>query len=68
MDAELRFHIEAYAEHWVRVGVPREEAMCRERLEFAGSSELKKSVGRRSSSGNRFRCQLDLEPLPQTLL
>ena len=36
MDAELRFHMEAYAEDLVRGGVPREEAMRRARLEFGG--------------------------------
>ena len=28
MDAELRFHIEAFAEDLVRRGVPREEALA----------------------------------------
>jgi hypothetical protein len=36
MDAELRFHVEAYAEDLVRSGVAREEAMRRARLEFGG--------------------------------
>ena len=36
MDAELRFHIEAYAEDLVRGGVPKAEAMRRARLEFGG--------------------------------
>jgi len=34
MDAELRFHMEAYAEDLMRGGVQREEAMRRARLEF----------------------------------
>ncbi len=36
MDAELRFHIEAFAEDLVRSGVSREEALRRARLEFGG--------------------------------
>lgn len=36
MDAELRFHIEAFAEDLVRSGVPREEALRRARIEFGG--------------------------------
>ena len=34
MDAELRFHIEAFAEDLVRKGVPREEALRRARIEL----------------------------------
>src|SRR5712692_262650 len=41
MDAELRFHVEAYAEDLVRGGVPREEAMRRARLEFGGIERVK---------------------------
>src|SRR5260370_19734857 len=41
MDAELRFHLEAYAEDLVRRGVPREEAMRRARIEFGGSERAK---------------------------
>jgi hypothetical protein len=36
MDAELRFHIEAYTEDLVRGGLPKAEAMRRARLEFGG--------------------------------
>src|SRR2546429_8263814 len=36
MDAELRFHIEAFAEDLVRRGVLRNEAMRRARIEFGG--------------------------------
>src|SRR5438094_2542665 len=36
MDAELRFHIEAFAEDLVRNGVPREEALRRARIGFGG--------------------------------
>ncbi|HVH70347.1 MAG TPA: ABC transporter permease, partial [Candidatus Dormibacteraeota bacterium] len=41
MDAELRFHIEAFAEDFVRSGVPREEALRRARLEFGGVERAK---------------------------
>jgi putative ABC transport system permease protein len=41
MDAELRFHIEAYAEDLIRSGVPRPEAMRRARLEFGGIEKTK---------------------------
>jgi hypothetical protein len=34
MDAELHFHIEAYAEDLIRGGVPRSEAMGRVRVQF----------------------------------
>ncbi len=41
MDAELRFHIEAFAEDLVRGGVPRQEAYRRARLEFGGIERAK---------------------------
>ena len=41
MDAELRFHVEAYAEDLVRAGVPRDEAVRRARLEFGGIEQTK---------------------------
>src|SRR5438046_3382299 len=41
MDAELRFHIEAFAEDLVRNGVPREEALRRARIEFGGVERAK---------------------------
>src|SRR5215469_9114121 len=41
MDAELRFHIEAFAEDLVRRGVPRAEAMRRARIEFGGMERTK---------------------------
>src|SRR5438552_4063425 len=41
MDAELRFHVEEYAEDLVRSGVPREEALRRARLEFGGVEQMK---------------------------
>jgi predicted permease len=41
MDAELRFHLDAYAEDLIRVGVPPQEAMRRARLEFGGLEQTK---------------------------
>jgi predicted permease len=41
MDAELRFHMEAYADDLVRRGVAREEALRRARLEFGGVERAK---------------------------
>lgn len=41
MDAELRFHIDAYAEDLIRTGMPREEAMRRARIEFGGIEQTK---------------------------
>ncbi|HYY73025.1 MAG TPA: ABC transporter permease, partial [Candidatus Bathyarchaeia archaeon] len=41
MDAELRFHIEAFAEDLVQRGVPREEALRRARIEFGGVERAK---------------------------
>src|SRR5215467_12774506 len=41
MDAELRFHIEAFAEDLVRRGVVREEAVRRARIEFGGVERAK---------------------------
>src|SRR5215472_17601203 len=41
MDAELRFHIEAFAEDLVRSGVPREEGLRRARIEFGGVERAK---------------------------
>src|SRR5215469_17815539 len=41
MDAELRFHVEAYAEDLVRSGIPREEAIRRARIEFGGVERVK---------------------------
>ncbi len=41
MDAELRFHMEAYAEDLVRGGVPRREALRRARMEFGGIERVK---------------------------
>jgi predicted permease len=44
MDAELRFHLEAYAEDLMRGGVPRQEAMRRSRLDFGGIERFKEEV------------------------
>ena len=41
MDAEIRFHIEAFAADLVRSGVSREEAMRRARIEFGGVERVK---------------------------
>ncbi|MGB2589855.1 MAG: ABC transporter permease [Candidatus Acidiferrum sp.] len=41
MDAELRFHLEAYADDLVRGGMPREEALRRARIEFGAVERTK---------------------------
>src|SRR6266700_6400018 len=41
MDAELRLHIEAFAEDLVHSGVPREVAWRRARIEFGGLERAK---------------------------
>ncbi|OLE49009.1 MAG: hypothetical protein AUG46_01665 [Acidobacteria bacterium 13_1_20CM_3_58_11] len=41
MDAELRFHIEEFAEDLVRGGLSRQEAMRRARMEFGGIERAK---------------------------
>ena len=41
MDAELQFHIAAFAEDLVRIGVPRDEAVRRVRIEFGGIESAK---------------------------
>src|SRR5690348_12332065 len=41
MDAELRFHMDAFAEDLVRSGVPRQEALRRARVEFGGVERAK---------------------------
>jgi putative ABC transport system permease protein len=51
MDAELRFHIEAFAEDLVRSGVAREEAMRRARIEFGGIERVKEE-GREARGAN----------------
>jgi hypothetical protein len=41
MDAELRFHMEAYADDLIRSGVAHEEAMRLARIEFGGIERVK---------------------------
>jgi predicted permease len=52
MEAEVRFHIESYAEDLVRSGVPEEEAMRRARIEFGGIESHKDAM--RASLGLRW--------------
>ena len=52
MDAELRFHIKAFAEDLVRGGVPHEEAMRRARIEFGGVERTKEEC--REARGANF--------------
>jgi hypothetical protein len=56
MDAELRFHIEAFAEDLMRGGMPRPEALRRARIEF-GAIERVKEEGR-EARGVTFLDQL----------
>jgi predicted permease len=51
MDAELRFHIAAYAEDLMRSGVAREEAARRARIEFGGIERVKEE-GREARGAN----------------
>jgi putative ABC transport system permease protein len=41
MDAELRFHMDAYTEDLMRGGVPRADAVRRARIEFGGIERVK---------------------------
>ena len=41
MDAELRFHLDAYAEDLIQTGVPHKEALRRARIEFGGLERAK---------------------------
>jgi putative ABC transport system permease protein len=52
MDAELHFHIEAYAEDLLRSGVSRGEAMRRASLEFGGAERVKEEC--REARGVHF--------------
>jgi len=52
MDAELRFHMQAYAEDLQRKGVGREEAMRRAHIEFGGVERAKEEC--RNARGVRF--------------
>jgi putative ABC transport system permease protein len=60
MDAELRSHIEAYAEDLVRKGLPRQEAMRQARIEFGGIERAKEEC--REARGVTF-----LESLTQDI-
>ena len=60
MDAELRFHVDAYAEELVRSGVSRGEALRRARIEFGGLEGAKEEC--REARGVTF-----LETLMQDL-
>lgn len=52
MDAELREHIETYADDLVREGVSREEALRRARIQFGGMERVKEEC--RESRGVHF--------------
>jgi hypothetical protein len=53
MDAELRFHIEAFAEEdLIRSGVPHQEALRRARIEFGGLERAKEEC--RDARGVNF--------------
>src|SRR5215472_8335375 len=52
MDAEVRFHIEAYAQDLIRNGVSGEEALRRARLEFGGIERTKEEC--RDARGINF--------------
>jgi macrolide transport system ATP-binding/permease protein len=52
MDAELKFHMDAYANDLVRSGIPRQEAMRRARLEFGGIERAKEEC--RDATGVSF--------------
>lgn len=52
MEAELRFHIEAFAEDLVPSGVPRDEALRRARIAFGGVERAKEEC--REARGVRF--------------
>src|SRR5258708_8850335 len=52
MDAELRFHIEAFAEDLARSGVPRAEVLRRARIEFGGIERAKEEC--RDAGGVNF--------------
>jgi predicted permease len=52
MEAEVRFHIESYAEDLVRTGVPQQEAMRRARIQFGAIESQKDAI--RASLGLRL--------------
>jgi hypothetical protein len=53
MDAELRIHIEAFAKDLVRIGLPREVAMRRARIEFGGGAFYRRCGPHRRNLGGR---------------
>lgn len=57
MDAELCFHIEAFAEDLVRGGITREEALRRARIEFGGIERAKEEC--RDARGVNFVESID---------
>jgi predicted permease len=52
LEAELRFHVESYAQDLVRQGIPREQALRQAKIELGATAvqkeELRSSVGLRS--------------------
>lgn len=52
MDAELRFHLQSFADDLIRSGVPREEAFRRAHLEFGGIEKKKEEC--REARGVNF--------------
>jgi predicted permease len=52
MDAELRFHIETFADDLVRRGMPGQEAMRQARIEFGGIERVKEEA--RKARGMHF--------------
>jgi predicted permease len=52
MDAELRFHIDAYAQDLIRGGVPQEKAQRRALVEFGGVERAKEEC--RDATGTNF--------------
>lgn len=57
MDTELRFHIETYADELARIGIPRDEALRRARIEFGSVEALKEDC--RRSLGLRLMDEFD---------
>ena len=56
MDAELRFHVETFAEDLVRNSLPREEALRRARIEFGSAERVKEEA--REARGVRWLDEL----------
>ena len=52
MSDELRFHLDAYADDLIKIGVPRAEAERRARLEFGSPEALKEEL--RAARGQRL--------------